>query len=128
MTVDLAIIGAGPAGMAAAIEARACGLSVLVADENAAPGGQVFRAAEAAARDPAVGPEIAPGLPLIEAFRASGAAYRPATTLWHLDPEAGRAQPVRRRRRPRPSPRGASSSPPARRNGRCRSPAGRCPA
>lgn len=89
MTRDLAIIGAGPAGMAAAIEARAAGLSVLLADENAAPGGQVFRAAEAAARDPAVGPEIAPGLPLIEAFRACGATYSPATTLWHLDPEEG---------------------------------------
>ncbi len=87
--MDLAIIGAGPAGMAAATEARSHGLSVIVADENAAPGGQVFRAAEAALRDPAVGPEIAPAIPLIEAFRASGAIYRPATTLWHLDPEAG---------------------------------------
>ena len=89
MTPDVAIIGAGPAGMAAAIEARAQGLAVLVADENAAPGGQVFRAAEAAAADAAVGPEIAPGLPLIAAFRASGAAYRPGTTLWHLDPAEG---------------------------------------
>ncbi|MBR0649637.1 FAD-dependent oxidoreductase [Roseomonas terrae] len=89
MTVDLAIVGAGPAGMAAAVEARALGLSVLVADENAAPGGQVFRAAEAAADDPAVAPDIAPGLPLIDAFRHCGAAYRPATTLWHLDPADG---------------------------------------
>lgn len=89
MTVDLAIIGAGPAGMAAAVEARSLGLSVLVADENAAPGGQVFRAAEAASSDPAVAPDIAPGLPLITAFRASGAAYHPATTLWHCDPEEG---------------------------------------
>lgn len=86
---DLAIVGAGPAGMGAAVEARAQGLSVLVVDENAAPGGQVFRAAEAAAADPAVAPEIAPGLPLIGAFRACGAEYRPGTTLWHLDPEAG---------------------------------------
>uniref|UniRef100_UPI0018DF88D2 NAD(P)/FAD-dependent oxidoreductase n=1 Tax=Neoroseomonas rubea TaxID=2748666 RepID=UPI0018DF88D2 len=86
---DLAIVGAGPSGMAAAAEARVHGLAVLVIDENAAPGGQVFRAAEAAARDPAVAPEIAPGLSLIAAFRASGATYRPATTLWHLDPEDG---------------------------------------
>jgi NADPH-dependent 2,4-dienoyl-CoA reductase/sulfur reductase-like enzyme len=89
MTVDLAIIGAGPAGMAAAIEARARGLAVLVADENATPGGQVFRAAEAAAHDPAIAADIAPGLALIDAFRASGATYRPATTLWHLDPAEG---------------------------------------
>jgi NADPH-dependent 2,4-dienoyl-CoA reductase/sulfur reductase-like enzyme len=86
---DLAIVGAGPAGMAAAAEARAHRLSVLVIDENPAPGGQVFRAAEAAARDPAVAPEVAPGLSLIAAFRASGAAYQPATTLWHLDPDEG---------------------------------------
>jgi NADPH-dependent 2,4-dienoyl-CoA reductase/sulfur reductase-like enzyme len=86
---DLAIIGAGPAGMGAAVEARALGLSVLVVDENAAPGGQVFRAATAAAADPALAPEIAPGLPLIAAFRAAGADYRPGTVLWHLDPEEG---------------------------------------
>lgn len=86
---DLAVVGAGPAGMAAALEARAAGLSVLVVDENPAPGGQVFRAAEAAARDPALGPDLAPGLALIQAFRGCGAAYRPANALWHLDPEAG---------------------------------------
>uniref|UniRef100_UPI0034E2D025 FAD-dependent oxidoreductase n=1 Tax=Roseomonas rosulenta TaxID=2748667 RepID=UPI0034E2D025 len=89
MTHDLAVIGAGPAGMAAAVAARAQGLSVLVVDENPAPGGQVFRAAEAAVADPAVGPEIAPGLPLIAAFRACGAEQRAATTLWHLDPDEG---------------------------------------
>jgi NADPH-dependent 2,4-dienoyl-CoA reductase/sulfur reductase-like enzyme len=89
MIHDLAIIGAGPAGMAAAIDARACGLSVLVVDENPAPGGQVFRAARAAAADPAVAPEIALGLSLLDAFAASGAEHRPATTLWHLDPDEG---------------------------------------
>jgi NADPH-dependent 2,4-dienoyl-CoA reductase/sulfur reductase-like enzyme len=90
MSFDLAIIGAGPAGMAAAVEARAHGLSVLVADENPAPGGQVFRAARTAAGDPAVAPETAPGLALIDAFLASGAEHRPGTTLWHLDPDEGR--------------------------------------
>jgi NADPH-dependent 2,4-dienoyl-CoA reductase/sulfur reductase-like enzyme len=86
---DLAIIGAGPAGMAAAIEARALGLSVLVVDDNATPGGQVFRAARAAAADPALAPEVAPGLPLIDAFAASGADHRAGTALWHLDPDEG---------------------------------------
>jgi NADPH-dependent 2,4-dienoyl-CoA reductase/sulfur reductase-like enzyme len=86
---DLAIIGAGPAGMAAAVEARALGLSVLVVDENPTPGGQVFRAARAAAADPAVAPEIAPGLALVDAYAACGADHRAATTLWHLDPDGG---------------------------------------
>lgn len=86
---DLAIVGAGPAGMAAAIEARAHGLSVLVVDENAAPGGQVFRAAELASADPALARDMAPGLELIARFRALDIIYRPGSTLWMLDPDTG---------------------------------------
>lgn len=86
---DLAIIGAGPAGMAAAIAARECGLSVLVVDENAAPGGQVFRAAELAGTDPALARDMAPGLELIARFRALDITYRPGATLWMLDPDTG---------------------------------------
>ncbi|MFN8882949.1 MAG: NAD(P)/FAD-dependent oxidoreductase [Alphaproteobacteria bacterium] len=86
---DLAIVGAGPAGMAAAITARDCGLSVLVVDENAAPGGQVFRAAELAGTDPALARDMAPGLDLIARFRALDITYRPGATLWMLDPDMG---------------------------------------
>jgi NADPH-dependent 2,4-dienoyl-CoA reductase/sulfur reductase-like enzyme len=86
---DLAIVGAGPAGMAAAITARDCGLSVLVVDENAAPGGQVFRAAELAGTDPALARDMAPGLDLIARFRALDITYRPGATLWMLDPDTG---------------------------------------
>ncbi len=39
--VDLLVVGGGPAGMAAAIEAARRGLSVLLADEQTAPGGQL---------------------------------------------------------------------------------------
>ncbi|MDO9706940.1 (2Fe-2S)-binding protein [Paracraurococcus lichenis] len=89
MSVDLAIIGAGPAGMAAAVEAADLGLSVAVIDENPAPGGQVFRGVEAASADRALGADYAAGLPLVRAFRAARIDYRPGTTLWHLEPEAG---------------------------------------
>ncbi|WP_149537150.1 FAD/NAD(P)-dependent oxidoreductase [Siccirubricoccus phaeus] len=89
MSTDLAIIGAGPAGMAAAIEAAALGLSVAVIDENPAPGGQIFRGVERAGGDPALGPDYAEGLALARAFRAAPIAYHPATALWHLDPEEG---------------------------------------
>jgi NADPH-dependent 2,4-dienoyl-CoA reductase/sulfur reductase-like enzyme len=41
--IDLAIVGAGPAGMAAAIPVADAGFSVLVVDEQARAGGQVFR-------------------------------------------------------------------------------------
>ena len=40
---DLAIVGAGPAGMAAAVAVAEAGFSVLVVDEQARAGGQIFR-------------------------------------------------------------------------------------
>ena len=41
---DLLVVGAGPAGMAAAATAARQGLQVAVVDEQPAPGGQVHRA------------------------------------------------------------------------------------
>lgn len=40
---DLIVIGAGPAGLSAAIEAAKCGMRAVVFDENAKPGGQLFK-------------------------------------------------------------------------------------
>lgn len=40
---ELVIIGAGPAGLCAAIEAAEYGTEVLLIDENALPGGQLFK-------------------------------------------------------------------------------------
>jgi NADPH-dependent 2,4-dienoyl-CoA reductase/sulfur reductase-like enzyme len=45
MSEPLVIVGAGPAGMSAAIEAAACGIHCLVIDENLRPGGQIYRQA-----------------------------------------------------------------------------------
>ncbi|HEX9168516.1 MAG TPA: sarcosine oxidase subunit alpha family protein [Roseiarcus sp.] len=44
---DVLIIGAGPAGLAAALAASASGARVVVCDENAAPGGSLLAEAEA---------------------------------------------------------------------------------
>ena len=41
--VDLIIVGAGPAGLSAAIEAAKHGIKPVVLDENAKPGGQLFK-------------------------------------------------------------------------------------
>lgn len=41
--IELAIVGAGPAGLSAAIEARRVGVDVLLIDENSRPGGQLFK-------------------------------------------------------------------------------------
>jgi NADPH-dependent 2,4-dienoyl-CoA reductase/sulfur reductase-like enzyme len=41
--VDVAVVGAGPAGLGAAIEAAKAGASVMLLDENLRPGGQLFK-------------------------------------------------------------------------------------
>jgi NADPH-dependent 2,4-dienoyl-CoA reductase/sulfur reductase-like enzyme len=84
MNVDLAIIGAGPAGIAAATEARAHGLSVLVLDENPAPGGRIWQAIEArAAKDD----DDRAAQAAVRALRASGAEARFGATVWCVEPE-----------------------------------------
>jgi D-hydroxyproline dehydrogenase subunit alpha len=46
---DIAVVGAGPAGMAAAVAAAQSGMSVVVIDDNPLPGGQIWRDGPAAA-------------------------------------------------------------------------------
>ena len=41
--VELAVLGAGPAGVAAALTASECNVSVLILDRSASAGGQVYR-------------------------------------------------------------------------------------
>jgi NADPH-dependent 2,4-dienoyl-CoA reductase/sulfur reductase-like enzyme len=87
-SVDLLVIGAGPAGMAAAVRARAAGLDVLVVDDQPAPGGQIWRAVEtvaAAPRGKILGDEYRSGAALARAFRASGAGYEPGTQVWQIE-------------------------------------------
>jgi len=43
ITADVAVVGAGPAGLAAAAEAARHGLSVTLLDDNPLPGGQYYR-------------------------------------------------------------------------------------
>jgi NADPH-dependent 2,4-dienoyl-CoA reductase/sulfur reductase-like enzyme len=40
---DVVVVGAGPAGVAAAATAAECGARVLIIDDNPAPGGQIWR-------------------------------------------------------------------------------------
>lgn len=41
--IEIAVIGGGPAGLAAAVEARRYGAQVTIIDENQRPGGQLFK-------------------------------------------------------------------------------------
>jgi NADPH-dependent 2,4-dienoyl-CoA reductase/sulfur reductase-like enzyme len=86
---DIAIVGAGPAGMSAAIAASRHGASVVVLDEQRGPGGQIYRAitsAPARRRD-MLGPDYAAGQPLVESFRASGARHITDAAVWQVTPE-----------------------------------------
>lgn len=86
---DVLVLGAGPAGMSAAVQARALGLDVVVIDEQPAPGGQVWRGVERAAargRSAALGRDFAAGAELAKAFRASGAKYLAETSVWQVEP------------------------------------------
>ncbi|SMF77086.1 NADPH-dependent 2,4-dienoyl-CoA reductase, sulfur reductase [Tistlia consotensis] len=87
MRCDLAVIGAGPAGLAAATRAAEAGLAVELFDEQPAPGGQIYRAIETvpAPRRALLGPDYAAGAALAAAFRASGAGYRPGALVWNVD-------------------------------------------
>lgn len=87
---DLLIVGAGPAGMTAAVRARDFGMSVLVVDDQPTPGGQIWRAIETRAASPVgdlLGQEYRDGLPVAQALRASGAMYEPGTQVWQIEPE-----------------------------------------
>ena len=88
---DIVIIGAGPAGMSAALQATRHGLSVLVLDRQAEPGGQIFRSAGSASADKRkqIGADYARGEALVREFRQSPATFLGGANVWHLAP--GRA-------------------------------------
>ena len=85
--VDLLIIGGGPAGLAAAIEADGLGLSALVLDEQHAPGGQIYRGIETVHPETlaVLGDDYRQGAALAETFRSSNAAYQPGASVWRVD-------------------------------------------
>jgi NADPH-dependent 2,4-dienoyl-CoA reductase/sulfur reductase-like enzyme len=94
---DVIVVGAGPAGMSAAIGITRAGFKVIVLDMQPTPGGQIFRSLESnlQARPAtnklldALGPTYLAGQALIEQFRSTpGIDYRPETTVWDLRADA----------------------------------------
>jgi NADPH-dependent 2,4-dienoyl-CoA reductase/sulfur reductase-like enzyme len=69
---EVLVVGAGPAGISAATAAAQCGKRVFVLDDNATPGGQIWRGGLSAAPQPSA------KLRAISAFQASGATLLPA--------------------------------------------------
>ncbi|WP_445681462.1 FAD-dependent oxidoreductase [Radicibacter daui] len=111
MDIDLLVVGGGPAGMAAAVEARQAGLQVLLVDQRERLGGAIY-----CQPDPGCAPVAmsarhrARWQALSREFAASGAAVEFHTSFAGLDSEglallerrasageAGRVLPVRAR-------------------------------
>lgn len=91
---DIAIVGAGPAGMAAAAECASLGLKTVVFDENPEAGGQIYRAItrNLPAARPYLGQDYWCGSGLWEAFAATTASYVPAAAVWSLEQQGEEAE------------------------------------
>ena len=91
-TYDFVIIGAGPAGLAAALEAAKQKLSVLVLDEQSEPGGQIYRSISTTKQlrpetYSLLGPDYQDGQTLEHSFRQSGVDYLPGASVWQVEPD-----------------------------------------
>ena len=86
-THDIIIIGAGPAGMSAAVTARAAGLRTVVLDEQPRPGGQIYRNVTVVQPTIAalLGPDYLCGANLVKRFAESGAKYCGKTLVWDIE-------------------------------------------
>ena len=85
--LDVAIVGAGPAGLAAATLCAERGLSSSLYDEQPAPGGQIFRGVSASplARREIFGDDYWSGRSLIGSFERSGARYVRSASVWSVE-------------------------------------------
>jgi NADPH-dependent 2,4-dienoyl-CoA reductase/sulfur reductase-like enzyme len=86
---SVVIIGAGPAGLSAAVAAAEHGLDVALLDDQRSPGGQIYRAIESIPPERAalLGSEYRRGEKLVAALRSANVAYFPDTHVWSLNHE-----------------------------------------
>ena len=97
MIADGLIVGAGPAGLSLATGLARAGARVEIIDEQPAPGGQIFRAAERNANALQLrgwlGPDYAKGADIVaEARGAKGITWRMGTSVWDIRPESDRCE------------------------------------
>lgn len=86
---DVIVIGAGPAGMACSATLAEMGLDVLVLDEQAAPGGQIYRNIESSPvkRMEVLGEDYIKGRSIAARFRGTDLTYEPGSSVWQVEPE-----------------------------------------
>ena len=86
---DAVIIGAGPGGLAAAVQARSQGLSVLLLNEQTHLGGQIYHSLETVSGDKKqiLGQDYLNGQSLLAEFKTSGAEYVPNVKVVSISKE-----------------------------------------
>jgi D-hydroxyproline dehydrogenase subunit alpha len=85
---DIAVVGAGPAGLAAALAAAGFGCAVTLIDSGPAIGGQIYRQSMLGAGREAGAPGSGPLPPrLHRAARHRRIRHLAATSVWHAEPE-----------------------------------------
>jgi len=86
-THDMIVIGAGPAGMSAALTAQSRGLKVLLLDEQAHPGGQIYRHITAIppTRAKHFGRDYLDGSTLTRKLSNSSVEWRQGVLVWSVD-------------------------------------------
>ncbi len=84
---DLVVIGAGPAGMAAAAKAADLGLSVTVLDEQPRPGGQIYRDVDRSApvRGGILGKDYAYGASLTAGLCHAAIDHVSGAVVWAIE-------------------------------------------
>jgi len=84
---DAIIIGAGPAGLACSAELASKGLEVAVLDEQARPGGQIYRNITQASplQHSILGADYTEGLDLVKLFEKAQLDYLPQTRVWQAE-------------------------------------------
>jgi NADPH-dependent 2,4-dienoyl-CoA reductase/sulfur reductase-like enzyme len=89
MTHDLIIIGAGPAGMAAALTATRLGLKTALLDEQPRAGGQIYRNVRNAAPEVAriLGPDYLHGETLAARLNDGNVDLHFGATVWDIAPD-----------------------------------------
>jgi NADPH-dependent 2,4-dienoyl-CoA reductase/sulfur reductase-like enzyme len=83
---DVAVVGAGPAGLAAAAVCAQAGSRCVLFDEQQQPGGQIYRGITNSpfARDTVLGADYWRGADLVGAALKAGAHYVPGAIVWGL--------------------------------------------